>query len=184
MSLHDDLLNQIAPTEMRQIAAMLGTDTPSATAAVEASLGMIVGGMARNTRDASGAASLHAALARHADRDPLADVLSGDVEGQRILSHVLGAAPTRRVAQTMSQLTGLNANSMVKLMAVLAPIVMTTLAKRAAATGMDAKGLAEHLHYQHQTTATTSLGDLITSLLTPTPTADPLTPAMSTTPQP
>ncbi|MBO3752398.1 DUF937 domain-containing protein [Streptosporangiaceae bacterium NEAU-GS5] len=185
-NLQEALFNQIGPTEMRKIAAMLGAETASAREVVEASIGTIIGGMARNTRDASGAASLRMALDQHIYRNPLADVLSGDVEGLKILRHVLGDPEARRVAQNMSQLTGLNANSMLKLMATVAPIVMSGLARRAADADMDAQALAVDLHHQYQTATPTALGDLLTTQ-PPTPESqpdalsDPLTPAGSPT---
>ena len=59
-----DLLDQI-PVD--QIAALLGTDTASARAAVETAVPTLLAGMQNNAQAPDGAASLESALAQHQD---------------------------------------------------------------------------------------------------------------------
>jgi hypothetical protein len=97
-----DLLDQI-PVD--QIASLLGTDTASARAAVEAAVPTLLAGLQNNAQAPDGAASLESALAQHqyglADGgvDP-AQVDTAD--GEKIVSHAFGGQQD----QVASQLAG------------------------------------------------------------------------------
>jgi hypothetical protein len=125
----DDLLSRI-PTD--QIAARLGVDAATADAAVRAALPALVGGMSANAQHPDGAASLAGALGQH---DPgLVDggVDVGQVDtadGQRIVGHVFGAN-VEPVAERVGGSAGVSRELIAKLLPLLAPIVMSYLAKR------------------------------------------------------
>src|SRR4051794_23636418 len=158
MDLLEDLLGQLGPIGVRQIATMLGTDVPTARSAVATSLGTLVGALARNAQDPHEAQSLRDALYQHADSDPFFNVLAGDVEGSRILDHILGRADAWRMAQNMSRFMCLSASALMKLMALLSPLIMALLAKRATAANLDAEGLAHNLDHHQRTLAATPVG--------------------------
>ncbi|WP_353711762.1 DUF937 domain-containing protein [Arthrobacter sp. K5] len=132
MSDVQELLGQIP---VQRIASLLGTDTASAQAAVEAAVPTLLAGMQGNVQAPDGAAALEAELARH--RNGLAD---GDVDpsqvdtrdGEKIVGHVFGGQQDQvasRLAGT-ANLGGVGGDLVRRLLPILAPIVMSYLAKK------------------------------------------------------
>lgn len=139
MSDIQELLGQIP---VQQIASLLGTDTASAQAAVEAAVPTLLAGMQNNVQAPDGAAALESELARH--RNGLAD---GGVEpsqvdtrdGEKIVGHVFGGQQDQvanRLAGT-ANLGGAGGDLVRKLLPILAPIVMSYLAKKVLGGGQD-----------------------------------------------
>lgn len=132
MSDIQELLGQIP---VQQIASLLGTDTASAQAAVEAAVPTLLAGMQNNVQAPDGAAALESELARH--RDGLADggMDPSQVDtrdGEKIVGHVFGGQQDQvanRLAGT-ANLGGVGGDLVRKLLPILAPIVMSYLAKK------------------------------------------------------
>lgn len=132
MSDIQELLGQIP---VQQIASMLGTDTASAQAAVEAAVPTLLAGLQSNAQAPDGAAALESELARH--RNGLADggVDPSQVDtqdGEKIVGHVFGGQQDQvanRLAGT-ANLGGVGGDLVRKLLPILAPIVMSYLAKK------------------------------------------------------
>ncbi|MFE4836609.1 DUF937 domain-containing protein [Arthrobacter sp. NPDC056691] len=132
MSDIQELLGQIP---VQQIASLLGTDTASAQAAVEAAVPTLLAGMQSNAQAPDGAAALESELARH--RNGLADggVDPSQVDtqdGEKIVGHVFGGQQDQvanRLAGT-ANLGGVGGDLVRKLLPILAPIVMSYLAKK------------------------------------------------------
>ena len=131
MSELDEIIGNLP---MADIAAKLGVDEPTARSAVDKALPTLVAGMGANATDPAGAASLEEALAQH---DPklvqggvnLADVDEGD--GEKIVRNVFGGN-TDQVAQALHTNSGGGLGAtVVKLLPILAPIVMSFLAGKA-----------------------------------------------------
>lgn len=127
-----EILEQI-PVD--QIAGLLGTDRESAQAAIEAAVPTLLAGMQSNAQAPDGAASLESALAQH--RDGLADggVDASQVDtadGEKIVSHVFGGQQDQVASQLAgtSNLGGVGGDLVRKLLPILAPIVMSYLAKK------------------------------------------------------
>lgn len=129
----DDILEQI-PVD--QIAGRLGVDTDTARNAISVSLPALVGGMQANAQDPSGAASLASALGQH-DNDLLDSLAAGGLDvgqvdtadGQNIVGHVFGDNQPQVVSQ-LAGASGAGSGLIAKLLPMLAPIVMSYLAKR------------------------------------------------------
>lgn len=125
MAAADDIRSHL---DVSQIAQYLGTDEATAGRAVDDALETLVGAMDRNVADPQGAVSLGRALGDHtgtgAYGEPI-DVVSVDVaDGEKIVDHVLPAAQ-------MQTLGGDAGGSLLrKLLPLLAPIVMSYLARR------------------------------------------------------
>ena len=127
-----EILEQI-PVD--QIAGLLGTDRESAQAAIEAAVPTLLAGMQSNAQAPDGAASLESALAQH--RDGLVDggVDASQVDtadGEKIVSHVFGGQQDQVASQLAgtSNLGGVGGDLVRKLLPILAPIVMSYLAKK------------------------------------------------------
>lgn len=119
-----------------QIAGQLGVDRGEAAQAVELALPALLGGMEANARDEAGASSLVNALGQH--DDGLIDaVASGDRridevdtdDGGKIVSHVFGDQQDQVVSK-LGAAGGGKDGLIAQLLPILAPIVMSYLAKK------------------------------------------------------
>lgn len=142
----DELLSQI-PVD--QIARRLGVDEQTAATAVRAALPTLVGGLEANTRNPDGATSLLSALDQHRG-SPLLDggVNVSDVDtedGDRIVSNVFGDNKDQ-VVQTLGHADGAGGSDLVaRLLPILAPIVLTYLARQAGGKSGEPGGLSDLL---------------------------------------
>src|ERR1700709_96242 len=131
MSAVDDIMQQIP---IAQLASQLGTDEQTTSAAVQQAIPALLSGLHANAQDPAGAASLEGALGQHS-----AGLVDGGVdlaqvdpgEGQKIVGNIFGGQADG-VAQTLGgALGGGNQSDLVRrLLPILAPIVMSYLAKR------------------------------------------------------
>ncbi|MFI7130449.1 DUF937 domain-containing protein [Nonomuraea sp. NPDC050153] len=165
MTLTDELLAELGDSGLEQIAGMLGTDTTTACDVVQAVAGVIVGGMARNARHPDGADALRAALDDHADTDPFTgDVASLTRDGHSILGHVLGGQGTEQAADGLSRFAGVDSRFIMRLLPLIAPMIMSLLADRAASRDMNAGAMADDLDREHAARPG-ELGELLDGLL-------------------
>ena len=159
MATLDELLSQIP---VAQIAERLNVDQQTAETAVRAALPTLVGGLDANAQDPAGAASLLSALNNHSGELVEGGVNVADVDtedGSKIVSNVFGDNKDQ-VISTLGSVNGGGGNELIaKLLPILAPIVLSYLAKQLSGGGQGA------------TTATQSspaqggLGDLLGGLL-------------------
>jgi hypothetical protein len=138
----NDILGQI-PVD--QIAGMLGTDRQTAQAAVEAAVPTLLAGMHNNAQAPDGAASLESALGQHHNGliDGGVDAAQVDTaDGEKIVSHVFGGQQDQVANQLAgtAQLGGVGGDLVKKLLPILAPIVMSYLAKKVLGGGGQSSG--------------------------------------------
>jgi len=167
-SLLSTLTQQLGGDAIQQISAQLGTDPASTQTAVGAALPLLLGALGRNTASPDGAAALSTALQQHDGSvlNNLTGFLSsgGNIQdGSAIVGHVLGGKQDA-VANSLSQVSGLNAGSTSQLLAMLAPVVMGALGKTQREEGLNAGGLANLLSGE-QSHADSMLGGLASQLL-------------------
>jgi hypothetical protein len=127
-----ELEELLANLPIDQIGAALGEDPQSVQAAAGAVLPALLGGLQANAQDPAGAVSLLDALTQH-DND-LADDPSdlGRVDasdGEKIAGHVFGDQQDQVVNQ-LGASTGVSSGLIRKLLPILAPIVLSMLAKK------------------------------------------------------
>lgn len=142
----DDLVAQLP---IHDIATQLGVGDNEAEQAVRQALPALMGGMAANAQDPAGAASLTSALGQHTGAADTVDLAAVDTDdGQKIVRHVFGDNENAVVDQ-LGGLGGLGGGVFAKLLPMLAPLVMSFLAKNvlgggdqggAASSGGDAGG--------------------------------------------
>jgi len=168
-SLLGTLTQQLSGNAVQQLSSQLGTDPASTQKAVSAALPLLLGALGRNAAQPEGAAALSNALQRDHDGSVLNDVTGflaagGNAQaGNGILHHVLGEKQGL-IEQTLSQNTGLTANSTGQLLAMLAPLVMGAVGQTQQQQGLNAGGLANLLGGEQQQ-ADSMLGGLATQLL-------------------
>lgn len=152
-TLQQGVMNELGDSGVQQIAGLLGTDTDTAKQAVDGALSSIVGGMAVNTENPQGADDLFKAIGDYTGENPAGNIaaLSSGGMGGAILGHVLGGKMDS-VSGAVGEKTGLPADQVKKVLAIVAPIVMAYLAKRFIGGGQnaDAGGVAKELQNEKQ----------------------------------
>jgi hypothetical protein len=151
------LLDALGPRAMKNLANPIGAETDQAHAAVQAALPILLGALARNAQDPGGAAALHQAIEQDHSTMDLAHVLdsvsAGGGDGEAILRHVLGPKQSA-AAEGVSQFAGIGRGQALQLLKMLAPLVLSYLARRSRGGGMNPAGLGALLGQQHQQLAT------------------------------
>ncbi|MCA0294559.1 MAG: DUF937 domain-containing protein [Actinobacteria bacterium] len=153
MSAVDEILSSIDPA---QLAAALGTDEVTARDAAAAAIPTLINSLQANTASADGESGLLAALGQHADSDLFVgdqvDLTAVDTaDGQKIVAHALADDPNR-----LQAVSGLGGGLLSKLLPLLAPIVMSYLAKK---LGMGGSSSTQ------QSDASGGSGDLLGTIL-------------------
>jgi len=167
MNLSGLLQDALSGDTVSQISQTLGADESTTNTAIQSALPMLLGGLARNSTDESGAASILGALDRDHDGSVLDD-LAGFIgnhdqgPGEGILGHVFGGQKSA-IEQTVSQSSGLDMNKVGPLLSILAPIVMGALGRTQRQQGLGVGDLAGLLG---GTTQQMSSGSPVMDLLT------------------
>lgn len=138
MSAVDEILAQV---DLGQLAQRVGADHAEVEHAARTALPALLGGLDANAADPAGAASLAEALGQH---DP--GLVEGGVdldqvdagEGDRIAQHIFGANRDQVVSQLGGVGGGANQGLIAKLIPILAPIVLSWLAKKVLGGAADA----------------------------------------------
>lgn len=131
MSGVDDLLRSLP---MDQLARQLGVDEATASQAASAALPALLGGLQANARDERGAGSILDALQQHRGSifDEGIDFDKVDTnDGEKISSHIFGSNQDQVVhALGGAGGSGMSGQLIRKLLPLLAPIVLSYLAKQ------------------------------------------------------
>ncbi len=126
MSATNDILAGINP---QQLAAALGTDEATAMNAAAAAIPTLIASLQANAASTEGSEGLLSALGQHADSGLFGDTVDlnavDTADGQKIVAHALANDPQR-----LQAVSGLGGNLLSKLLPLLAPIVMSYLARR------------------------------------------------------
>lgn len=144
MALIDMIQQQLDDKTVSQLSQQLGADPETTRQAVPAALSAILGGLSQNAGQPGGAQQLENALADHAGGGGglldslgglggLGGLLGGGSQdgspGGGILSHIFGNHQPA-VASQVGQSTGLNSGQAGRLLILLAPFVLSYLAKQ------------------------------------------------------
>lgn len=137
-SLAEELFQQLQGAPLQQLSQQLGTGQAETSNAIGTALPLLLGALGRNAAQPSGADALLGALQNDHNSgldlgSVLDSVLGGtptrQTNGAAILGHIFGVNQ-ERAAAGLGQATGLGNDKAAVLMQVLAPIVMSFLARR------------------------------------------------------
>ncbi len=163
-SVLDALRQQLGPDAIEQISQTLGADPSSTSSAISTALPVLLGGLSQNAAQPPGAAALDRALGDHDGGilDNLGGLLGGGAGGGiggAILGHIFGSK-RGHVEDRVGAASGLNAQQVTQLLAMLAPIVMGVLGRMKRQGGLDAQQLPDVLRQstQHAQSAAPSGG--------------------------
>jgi hypothetical protein len=142
MGILETVGQQLGGNTLTQISQQLGTDESTAAKAVSVALPLLLGGLTRNASTPEGAASLDQALTRDHDGSLLdaphqAVTNPNAFNASGILGHIFGQRQAP-VQQGVAKASGIDLQSAGKVMMILAPIVMASLARARAAQGANA----------------------------------------------
>ena len=144
----DSLKQQFTPATIQQFSKSLGTDPATTSNAIALALPALLGGLSRNASNPQGAAALDRALGDHDGSllDNLGGLLGGGGGGigGAILGHIFGAK-RGPVEAGVGKASGLDAQQTARLLAMLAPIVMSVLGRMKQKNGLDASQLPDVL---------------------------------------
>ncbi len=179
-NLTDQVLGQLDPASIQQIAAQLGVDPQQAESAIQQAVPLVVGGLARGASTDEGASAIHSAAADHAGLDIgsiLGSVLGGGAAGAgggsalgsalgggSILGSIFGNRQDQ-ATQGLGQASGLGSQNAGQLLAILAPIVMSALGNLSQRQGLSPGGLGSALGQESQRINQSGNGGLLGSIL-------------------
>ena len=124
------ILNLVSGEGVAALGKVAGADEKSVSTVVSTALPLLVGKMQSNVSSRDGAVSLGKALSEHAGAD-ISDVGSfltnaDGKDGKKILAHILGDDQTA-VTKAISKKSGLTSSKVTKILAQLAPLLLTLL---------------------------------------------------------
>jgi hypothetical protein len=158
MDLMEMVNQQLSGPRLAQVSRQLGISEEQTRDALPAALAALTGAMAQNTASPQGAEQLSNALSRDHDGsllDSLDDFLGGagggalGGAGAAILGHVFGQRQ-EQVQGKLGRTTGLDPQTLSRLLALLAPIVMAYLGRKQRQGQLDPGGVADVLGQQRQ----------------------------------
>ncbi|MBI2685257.1 MAG: DUF937 domain-containing protein [Acidobacteria bacterium] len=142
MNLLEVLLNSGGSAAAGRLGARFGLDEHQTMAALQQILPALGGGLQRNISQEGGIESLLGALAngnhgQYIDNPDLVHNEETTEEGNGILGHLLGSKEvSREVAAQASQQTGIGADIVKQMLPVVATMVMGSLSKQSAQSGL------------------------------------------------
>jgi hypothetical protein len=149
MSLLDLVQQHLGPNEIEQISQQIGADPATTSNAIQAAIPMMVGGMAHTAQQPGGESAIQSAVESHSPADMLGGLgslggmlggaLGGSGGGGGILGSILGQH-TATVQNGVQTASGLDSNKVKALLLMLAPLVMSALAKHQASQPSDSQG--------------------------------------------
>lgn len=167
----DQLTSQLSGDALESLSRSLGADRNQTQSAMSAALPVLLGALAKNAAQPSGAESLHHALDRDHDGsilDNLSSAISSPnlTDGNGILKHVLGGRRDQ-VTTGLSKASGLGSDQVTKMLATLAPLVLGSLGRAKRSKGMGIEDLSSMLGQERSAMESKepALGGLLTGLL-------------------
>lgn len=131
-----DLVQQhLGPDQIAQIGQQLGTDPAATKQAIDAALPALVGGMASTAQQPGGESEIRTLAGTHgAALGDIGSMIGGGGAGGGILGSILGQHQPA-VEQGVQQASGLQGEKARKLLMILAPLVLSALARRSLGNG-------------------------------------------------
>jgi hypothetical protein len=154
-SLLQILLDQLSGDSVGAITDQLGIDEATAQKAIGLALPLLIGSLNRNSSSPDGAQALTKAITRDHDGSILSDLASNlsnptvQEDGMAILGHVLGEKRTS-AGSSIGKAAGLDAEQVMKLLAMLAPVVLGALGRTQREKKLDAQGVASLLTQERE----------------------------------
>ena len=164
MTLLSLIRSRLGPDIIEQLARRIHADPGATSNAVDAAAPLLLSAIAGHVAEAGGAQALHATLKAHHDGSlldnlPLHLAYGETNDGDAIIGHVLG--PRAAAFESgIGRATGLDADQVRRLLALLAPVVMAAIAAMQRERELDPAGLAALMTQERSTLETAAPGVL------------------------
>ena len=140
----NSIINLLQGQDLQELASKVGWNEEEVKSGLGIALPAMLEALNKNTNTPEGAESLNKALENH-DGSILNNVMGfldnpQSEDGLGILGHLFGNS-TSNVAQAVSKSSGLDQNSSMQLLTMLAPLVLGFLGKEKKQNNLDADGL-------------------------------------------
>ena len=140
----NSIINLLQGQDLQELASKVGGNEEEVRSGLGIALPAMLEALNKNTNTPEGAESLNKALENH-DGSILNNVMGfldnpQSEDGLGILGHLFGNS-TPNVAQAVSKSSGLDQNSSMQLLTMLAPLVLGFLGKEKKQNNLDANGL-------------------------------------------
>lgn len=129
MDLLSSLLGSMTSSSaVDSISKKSGGSTDQVTSLVSSALPLLLGSMTNNASTEQGATSLLNALSQHTSTASVEDQIkdADEEDGGKIINHILGQN-TANVTKSLSKDTGLSTAQVAKILAIVAPVLLTAL---------------------------------------------------------
>ena len=168
----DLVVQQLQGGGISQMSKTLGLGEEDVSKVVGGAVPAVLGALTRNSGSTAGAAALLGALDRDHDGSILDDVAGflgsgeGVESGAGVLRHAMGDRQSR-VETALSQSSGVDAASVAKILAMVAPLIMGALGRTQRQQSLDASGMADMLGMEREAVRQKSpqAVDMLTRLL-------------------
>lgn len=162
-----DLVKQhLGSPEIAQIGQQLGTDPATTQKAVDAALPALVGGMANTAQQPQGESELQTLVSSHGGGllGNIGSMISGGGASGGILGSILGQHQPA-VEDGVQQASGMSSDKTKQLLMMLAPIVLSALAKRTSGSNGMGDVLKQDAAQAHQQTQGGPMGGVLGKIL-------------------
>ena len=149
------LIGSLSGDTLSQISSQLGVDEDAAQQAIGVALPLLLGALNKNSTSTDGAQALTNALQRDHDGSILQDLPSQLArkevveDGFNILGHVFGQK-RETVGNNISKASGLDADTTIQLLSMLAPVVLGSLGQMQREQKLDAGGVVQMLQTERK----------------------------------
>lgn len=144
-SIVDSLMRQLQGGGIQELSRSVGVREDQVGSVVQGALPALMGALGRNARSPSGAESLFGALTSRHTGGILQDVTGALADGRSadpgILKHAFGGKQAS-IEHALSDRTGVDAASVGKILAMVAPLVLGALGKARQERDLDVSGMA------------------------------------------
>ena len=154
MDLQKIILESIDQDTIKSISYKTQTDTTSVENIIKLGLPIMIGALGKNASDKKGASDLSRALETKHDGSLLETLGSlfgensdASADGLKILDHIFGSK-TEAAEVKLSKKTGVDINTIAKVLSFVAQIVLTNINKKKIKSGLNADGLTDLLTKQ------------------------------------
>lgn len=165
MAITDDVLAELGPDTITNIAQQLGLSPDKVTSVLTDAIPTLLGGMSNNVASDEGAASLANALGNHAGANPLGNIgeLVSGALGNGILEKVFGGK-VPDISDLLGGKSGTSGFDTQRILAIAAPLVLAILGKKLASGGKADPAVVQK-EVQAESQQLPDLGDLLGSIL-------------------
>ncbi len=135
--------DEIFSGDLGQLGQQLGVSPDKMQQIIKMALPLIMGQLGKNVETQDGAHSLSEALENHASRQYRSPQEIDENDGKGILGHIFGSGTTERVSERIGQETGVDKNSSMKILTMLAPLALAYLARKKKSEQLDDRGVQD-----------------------------------------